>query len=573
MKIKYNNQIFENQSDDNVLFRLSDYSIVPFVDLSKVGGGTITGATNGLSVTGKRIKFGGNLTGSTTIGLGTSNLVFTGTTGTVRYGSDLSAQYNVRSHVDKGFVTGLTNNLLLKSSFNTYSGNTIGFAENGLSRSGNRVKLGGTITGDTTINIASSNSFSIVSNNLGQTITYRLDGSSTNGKVNGDTFPNINSSISGLLGRVEFWGVNGTTGIEITRLSIGDAATMRDSRTFKRGIEYESDYSTGYSKNSLVAKRYVTGLTATVQSKSAFISYTGTSLQKLVSTTTYTISNADHGYVIYFTNPSGCLVGIPNLTAGKEFNAVKASGAGYVTFSGGSGVFLQSPGTQLQIDGAGCGWIQKATNEWYGFGSFGLNTNTGAITGATNGLTAISNSKIRLGGNLTGSTTIGLGSNNFVFTASTGTVRYGSDLSAQFNVRSFVDKGFVTGITNTLLTKSSFSTYTGTTANLFASKSLSINSQTSNYTLQIGDAGGMIEISAATTNSISIPAFSAITFTKGTEILLIQQGAGQTTIIPGPGVTLKSVNTKRKLTSQYSSATLIKRNTTNDWYLVGDLTA
>ena len=84
------------------------------------GGGTITGGTNGLSVTGTNIKLGGTVTGSTIIGLGSFNLTFTGTTGTLRYGSDLSAQYTNRSLVDKGYVDGIVSGFT-GTSLNIYS--------------------------------------------------------------------------------------------------------------------------------------------------------------------------------------------------------------------------------------------------------------------------------------------------------------------------------------------------------------------------------------------------------------------------------------------------------------------
>ncbi len=65
-------------------------------------------ANNGLTKVGRNVRLGGALSGTTNIGLGTFNLVFTGASGTVRYGSDVSASYNVRSFIDKGFYTGNT---------------------------------------------------------------------------------------------------------------------------------------------------------------------------------------------------------------------------------------------------------------------------------------------------------------------------------------------------------------------------------------------------------------------------------------------------------------------------------
>jgi uncharacterized delta-60 repeat protein len=73
------------------------------------GGGSAT-ANNGLRVAGSNVVLGGSLTGNTTIGLGANNLTFTGSTGSLRYGSDLSANYNVRSLPDVGYVTGNTIN-------------------------------------------------------------------------------------------------------------------------------------------------------------------------------------------------------------------------------------------------------------------------------------------------------------------------------------------------------------------------------------------------------------------------------------------------------------------------------
>lgn len=65
-------------------------------------------ANNGLTKSGTNVRLGGPLTGATTIGLNVNSLTFTGTTGTLRYGSDLSANYTPRSLVDKGYVTGNT---------------------------------------------------------------------------------------------------------------------------------------------------------------------------------------------------------------------------------------------------------------------------------------------------------------------------------------------------------------------------------------------------------------------------------------------------------------------------------
>jgi hypothetical protein len=62
------------------------------------GGGTITGATNGLSVGGLNVKLGGALCQTTTIVRGVGNLAG------IEYGADYSADYSDRSLIDKGYA-------------------------------------------------------------------------------------------------------------------------------------------------------------------------------------------------------------------------------------------------------------------------------------------------------------------------------------------------------------------------------------------------------------------------------------------------------------------------------------
>ena len=81
----------------------------------------VSSANNGLRLSGSgtNVKLGGTLTGATTIGLGSVSLTFTGTTGTLKYGSDLSANYTARSLMDYGTFTG--NTLYTKAELLIYS--------------------------------------------------------------------------------------------------------------------------------------------------------------------------------------------------------------------------------------------------------------------------------------------------------------------------------------------------------------------------------------------------------------------------------------------------------------------
>jgi hypothetical protein len=105
-----------------------------------------------------------------------------------------------------------------------------------------------------------------------------------------------------------------------------------------------------------------------------------------------------------------------------------------------------------------------------------------------------------------------------------------------------------------------------------AQATLSFNTQTASYTLVLADAGKLIETNVASANTVTIPLNSSVAFPIGTEIIIVQYGTGQTTIAAAAGVTIRSVTSRLKLTNQYSSASLIKRGT-DEWYLIGDLSA
>jgi len=96
------------------------------------------------------------------------------------------------------------------------------------------------------------------------------------------------------------------------------------------------------------------------------------------------------------------------------------------------------------------------------------------------------------------------------------------------------------------------------------------NRQTASYTLVLSDADKLVEMNVASANNLTIPLNSSVAFATGTQILLAQYGAGQTTLVPTSGVTIRSNASKVKLNAQYSGATLIKIDT-NEWYLFGDI--
>jgi hypothetical protein len=98
--------------------------------------------------------------------------------------------------------------------------------------------------------------------------------------------------------------------------------------------------------------------------------------------------------------------------------------------------------------------------------------------------------------------------------------------------------------------------------------------KTASHVLEISDAGRTIDMDVATANTVTIPTNASVPFLIGTQIAFIQTGPGQTSFTASNGVTttILSKNSNKKISSRYSPATLIKKDT-DTWILIGDLTA
>lgn len=105
-----------------------------------------------------------------------------------------------------------------------------------------------------------------------------------------------------------------------------------------------------------------------------------------------------------------------------------------------------------------------------------------------------------------------------------------------------------------------------------AAATLTANRQTDSYTLVLGDANSVVEMNKATANDLTVPPDSDVAFDVGTIIELLQYGAGQTTVVAGFGVTIRSPDGKLKLTGQYSTASL-RKVAADEWVLAGDISA
>ena len=101
---------------------------------------------------------------------------------------------------------------------------------------------------------------------------------------------------------------------------------------------------------------------------------------------------------------------------------------------------------------------------------------------------------------------------------------------------------------------------------------LSINSQSTDYTLQLSDKGNLVEISSSSNSSVTVPLDSSVSFPIGSQILVVRGGTGDLGLTGSVGVTLNSSQNYLNLNYQYSAATLVKKGT-DIWYVFGDLKA
>lgn len=101
---------------------------------------------------------------------------------------------------------------------------------------------------------------------------------------------------------------------------------------------------------------------------------------------------------------------------------------------------------------------------------------------------------------------------------------------------------------------------------------LNLSTQTTNYTLALGDEGRLIFMASGGANIVTVPSSSTVNFPIGAQVMLTQSGSGQTRFTSAStGVTLLSANNALKIANRYSAATLIK-TAANAWYLFGDIT-
>jgi hypothetical protein len=97
-----------------------------------------------------------------------------------------------------------------------------------------------------------------------------------------------------------------------------------------------------------------------------------------------------------------------------------------------------------------------------------------------------------------------------------------------------------------------------------------VKTVTTSYLLQLTDQSCVIRVNSSVNANITVPHHSLVNFKTGTQIVVIQEGAGKVTFVGATGVSVLANEQRFKTYGQWSGAVLIKLDQ-NVWFLGGDI--